>query len=121
MKTMSLTWFSVLGRGWLNFNLGQACCPHHPVCHQLAETNNKAAKLQRQEAASVACSHTCLFVGLFVCAQMPSAGAKPSPAEQLPPGRATLITGCQAHETSADACPGGATRPSTRSTYSRSR
>lgn len=38
---------------------------------------------------------------------MPVAGAKPSPSEQLPPGRATLITGCQAHETSADACPGG--------------
>mgnify|MGYP001806814960 CR=1 FL=1 len=39
--------------------------------------------------------------------QIPSAGAKPSPDEQLPAGRATLITGCQAHETSADACPGG--------------
>lgn len=38
---------------------------------------------------------------------LPSAGAKPSPSDMLPPGRATLITGCQAHETSADACPGG--------------
>lgn len=44
---------------------------------------------------------------LDAAVQMPAAGAKPSPSEQLGPGRATLITGCQAHETSADACPGG--------------
>jgi len=38
---------------------------------------------------------------------IPPAGAKPSPEGCLPPGKGILITGCQAHETSADACPSG--------------
>lgn len=42
-----------------------------------------------------------------VAQQLPPAGAKPSPDAQLPPGRGLLITGCQAEETSADACPSG--------------
>lgn len=39
--------------------------------------------------------------------QVPAAGAKPSPDAQLPPHIGVLITGCQAAETSADACPSG--------------
>lgn len=42
-----------------------------------------------------------------VAQQLPPAGAKPSPDVQLAPGRGLLITGCQAEETSADACPSG--------------
>lgn len=42
-----------------------------------------------------------------VASQLPAAGAKPSPDAQLPSGKAVLITGCQAEETSADACPSG--------------
>jgi len=34
-------------------------------------------------------------------------GHKPPPEEQLPDDIGVLVTGCQAHETSADACPGG--------------
>jgi hypothetical protein len=39
--------------------------------------------------------------------QVPAAGAKPSPDAQLAPHIGVLITGCQAEETSADACPSG--------------
>eukprot|EP00878_Enallax_costatus_P012680 GHUV01013244.1.p1 GENE.GHUV01013244.1~~GHUV01013244.1.p1 ORF type:complete len:116 (+),score=37.52 GHUV01013244.1:672-1019(+) len=42
-----------------------------------------------------------------VASQLPPAGAKPSPEAQLPAGKGVLITGCQAEETSADACPSG--------------
>eukprot|EP00210_Caulerpa_lentillifera_P004788 g4571.t1 len=37
----------------------------------------------------------------------PKPGQKPPPDEQLSEDVGVLITGCQSHETSADACPGG--------------
>ncbi|EDQ84855.1 uncharacterized protein MONBRDRAFT_29825 [Monosiga brevicollis MX1] len=37
----------------------------------------------------------------------PTQGQKPPPEQQLSSDKGILITGCQAHETSADACPSG--------------
>ncbi|KAF6260202.1 metacaspase type II [Scenedesmus sp. NREL 46B-D3] len=48
-----------------------------------------------------------MLSGADVAEQLPPAGTKPSPEVCLAPGRGLLITGCQAHETSADACPSG--------------